>query len=105
MFGNIVGQRFRLNNLVIANIPTVENLAVDVAVTAGKVKAGSVGFAVPVGATMTNGIPGIVPVEATTNANLRLTFTNASAGAINPADTFDFEVFLFDRSGVVAQTV
>ncbi len=104
MFGNEY-RRFKLVNLVIGNITAVTNLDVDVAVTAGKVKAGDVGFAIPTDASMENGIPGIIPVRATTNANLRLTFTNASAGAINPADTHEFDIIMFPSTGQVAQTV
>lgn len=104
MYGNEY-RRFRLNNLVIGNIGAVANLAVDVAVTSGKVKTGDVGFAIAVDANMTDGIPGIIPVVATSNTNIRLLFTNASAGAIDPADTFDFNVVMFPQTGNLAQTV
>jgi hypothetical protein len=102
---NVVARRFVLNNLSIANITAVTNLDVDVSVAAGSVTTGEVGFAVPTDASMTNGIPGIIPVRATANNNIRLTFTNASAGAIDPANTFDFIVFLFGNSGEVQQTI
>jgi hypothetical protein len=102
---NVSAKRFVLNNVAIANITAVTNLDVNVAVAAGSVAAGQVGFAVPTDASMTNGIPGIIPVRATSSSNLRLTFTNASAGAIDPADTFDFIVFLFENTGAVQQTV
>ena len=105
MDGNAVVRRFRFNNLVIANIGAVTNLAVDVAVTAGMVAAGDIGFAIPVDNPIDGGIPAIIPCIATTNANIRLIFTNASAGAINPADTFDFNVVMFPQVGNLAQTV
>lgn len=105
MLANAVVRRFVFNNLVIANIGAVTNLDVDVAVTAGAVEAGMVGFAIATDASMTAGIPGIIPARATANNNIRLTFTNASAGGINPPDTFDFTVFMFQNTGNVQETV
>ena len=100
MFGNATIRRFRFNNLVIGNIVAVTNLAVDVAVPAGSVAAGDVGFAVPVTA-IENGIPAIIPCIATSGTNIRMIFTNASAGAIDPADTHDFNVAMFPQVGEV----
>lgn len=105
MNGNAVVQRFRFNNLVIGNIGAVGTVAVAVAVTAGSVVSGAVGFAVPVDAAFTNGLSGIVPARCTSNAQITLYFANASAAGIDPADTFDFDVFIFPEVGATQQTV
>lgn len=105
MYGNAVVRRFRFNNLAIGSIGAVATVAVAVAVTSGKVVSGQVGFAVPVDAAFTGGLVGIVPARATSAAEITLYFANASAGALDPADTFDFDVFMFPEVGEVAQTV
>ncbi len=100
MLGNSVARRFRFNNLVIAEVGAVVNLAVDVAVPSGTVQEGDVGFAVPV-TVIDGGIPAIIPCIATSATNVRMFFTNASAGAINPADTHDFNAVMFPNVGNV----
>jgi hypothetical protein len=97
--------RFRLNNLVVANIGAAGSLNVDVAITAvpaGYV--GAIGFAVPVDADFTAAL--CAPMaRITSTTNLRLRFPNASAGGIDPADTFDWDVIVFLETGNAQQTI
>ena len=103
--GNCVVKRFRLNNLVIGNIGAAGSLNVDVAISAAHgLTTDSVGIAIPVDADLTAGLPTPI-VRATSNVNLRLRFVNPSAGAIDPADTFDWDVFMFQPTGMIDQTV
>ena len=104
MNGNAVIRRFQFNNVTIASIGAVTTLAVDVAVTAGMVATGDSGFAVPT-VEMDEGLPMMIPCVATSSSNIRMFFTNPSAGAIDPADTFDFIVTMFPAVGQLAQTV
>ena len=100
MLGNAVSRRFRFNNLVIPSIGAADTESVAVAVPSGSVVVGDVGFAVAT-ARMTDGLPGIIPCRATDVDEITLDFANPSAGAIDPADTFDFNVFIFPSTGEV----
>jgi hypothetical protein len=103
--GNCVVKRIRLNNLVVGNIGAAGSLNVDVAVSAALgLTVDSVGIAIPVDADLTAGL--LPPIaRATSTTNLRLRFVNPSAGAIDPADTFDWDVFMFQPTGMVDATV
>ena len=101
--GQVVG--FRLNNLAVGSVGAAGSLNVDVTITAVPSSwVGSIGIALPIDADLTAGLP---PPSAriTSTTNLRLRFANPSAGAIDPADTFDYNVFLFVPSGNLQQTV
>lgn len=104
MFGNTVSARFRLNNLVVANIGAAGSLNVDVTVTSRPNLVGSIGVALPVDNDLTAGLP---PPTArmTTATNLRLRFANPSAAGIDPADTFDWDVYMFLPEGQITQTI
>jgi len=104
MYGNTTSRRFRFNNVVIGNIVAETTIAVDVTVTSGMVAAGDVGFAIPT-VEFTEGLPGIIPCVATSATNVRMFFVNPQDGDVDPADTFDFEVFMFGQTGNIAQTV
>jgi hypothetical protein len=98
--------RFRLNNLVIASVGAAGSLNVDVAINALPADyVGSVGWALPRDADLTAGLPGPIQARITSTTNLRLRFVNPSAGAIDPVDTFDFDVFIFPATGNVQQTI
>lgn len=98
--------RFRLNNLVVASVGAAGSLNVDTTINALPANyVGSVGFAVPVDADLTAGLPGPVMARITSTTNLRLRFVNPSAGAIDPADTFDWDVFIFPETGNAQQTI
>jgi len=101
--GNASVQRFVLNNLVIGSIGAAGSLEVSVDVTGTPLVVGSVGIAIP-RAAMTGGV-GINPVRVTDTNTLTLQFVNGSAAAIDPADTFDFDVFLFTPTGQAQQTI
>lgn len=97
--------RFRLNNLVVANIGAAGSLNVDVAINAVPASyVGCIGIAIPVDADLTAGLP---PPYAriTSTTNLRLRFANPSAGGIDPADTFDYDVIIFLETGTAQQTI
>jgi hypothetical protein len=98
--GNVV--RYIVNNLVIANITAVTTL--EVQVTLPGVAVGDSGFACPRDAKMTNGIA-ILPVRVTAANTAQIPFCNASAGAIDPADTFDFDVYIFKAAGAIQATI
>ena len=61
-------------------------------------RVGDSGIACPRDAKFTNGIA-ILPLRVTANDVVQIPFCNASAGAIDPADTFDFDVYLFRATG------
>jgi hypothetical protein len=97
--------RFVLNNLVVASVGAAGSTNVDTTINAVPASwVGAVGFALPTDADLTAGLP---PPSArvTTTTNLRLRFANPSAGAIDPADTFDWQVFVFVPAGTPQQTV
>lgn len=96
IFGSVTGRRFQVTDLVIASIGAVTSLAVSVAITSGGLVLGDMIVVTP-RAALTNGIVcyGIV-IDAT---HFGIVFVNASAGAIDPADTFDFDVLVFTPTG------
>lgn len=106
MIGNAnLIKRFRLNNLVIANIGAAGSLNVDVTITAVPSDwVGAVGFAIPTDADFTAALSAPM-CRITSTTNLRLRFANASAGGIDPADTFDFDVWMFIPTGQAQQTI
>lgn len=98
--------RFRLQNLVVANIGAAGSLNVDTAINSLPASyVGAVGFAVPVDNDLTAGLPGPIMARITSQTNLRLRFVNPSAGGIDPADTFDWDVFIFPETGAAQQTI
>jgi hypothetical protein len=98
--------RFRLNNLVVANIGAAGSLNVDTAINALPTSfVNAVGWAVPIDSDLTAGLPGPVMARITSTTNLRLRFVNPSAGGIDPADTFDWDVFIFPETGNAQQTI
>jgi hypothetical protein len=94
--------RYTITNLVIGNITAVNTLEVQVTLPGAQV--GDSGFACPRDAKMTNGIS-INPLRVTAPNTVQIPFVNASAGAIDPADTFDFDVYLFRASGNVQAAI
>jgi hypothetical protein len=108
MIGNMVAVnaiRFRLNNLVVASVGAAGSLNVDTTITAVPASyVGCIGVAVPVDTDLTAGLPQPM-ARITSTTNLRLRFTNPSAGAIDPADTFDWDVIIFLETGNPQQTV
>jgi hypothetical protein len=103
--GNSQSARFRLNNLVIASIGAAGSLNVDVTIAAVPSSwVGATGTALPIDADLTAGLP---PPSAriTSTTNLRLRFANPSAGAIDPVDTFDWDVNVQIPAGSAQQTI
>lgn len=97
--------RFRVNNPAIGNIGAAGSLNVDFTINAVPSDwVGAVGFAVPADADLTAGLPPPM-ARITSTTNLRLRFVNPSAGAIDPADTFDYDVFVFPLRGNPQQTI
>lgn len=97
--------RFRLNNLVVANVGAAASLNVDVTINAVPAEwVGAIGIAAPVDADLTAALP---PPYAriTSTTNLRLRFANPSAAGIDPADTFDWEVVIWPERGNAQQTI
>jgi len=91
-------QRYTVENLVIGNITAVLSLLVTVTVAGQQLSAGDgVQVTLRSATPMTNGISfyGVV-VSAT---QLGIVFVNASAGAIDPADTFDFDIYVTKKTG------
>lgn len=91
-------QRFTVENLVIGNITAVTTLVVSVLVAGAGLQAGDGVQVTPrVAAGLTNGIAvyGVI-IDAT---HIGIAFVNASAGAIDPADTFDFDIYVTKKTG------
>lgn len=91
-------QRFTVENLVIASIGAVTTLVVSVTVAGAGLQAGDGVQVTPRVATgLTNGIAvyGVI-IDAT---HIGIAFVNASAGAIDPADTFDFDIYVTKKTG------
>jgi hypothetical protein len=102
---NCVIKRYRANNVTIPDIVTETNAYVDITVPADpRVTVDAVGICVPVDADFTDGV-GILPCRMTTNTNLRLGFVNASAGNIDPDNTFDFDIILILSTGANATEI
>lgn len=101
MFGNTVARRYRFNNLVVGSVGAVGGLNVDVTIPADAgLTTDFVGLALPVDADLTPALP--PPTARVINSTtIRLRFANPSAGAIDPADTFDWDVILFAGTGQV----
>lgn len=90
-----------VENLVIASVGAVTTLVVSVSVPGQQFAAGDGVQVTPRVATgLTNGI-GIygVVIDAT---HIGIAFVNGSAGAIDPADTFDFDIYVTKKSGQAA---
>lgn len=99
--GNCVVKRFQVDNLVIANIVAATTLEVAVALPANSgVAVGDVGLAYPRDAALSTGL-GINPVICRVANTIIIPFVNGTAGAINPADTFDFNIFMFLGTGAL----
>jgi hypothetical protein len=98
-------QRFTVENLVIASIAAVTTLVVSVAVPTGSGLSAGDGVQVTprVATGLTNGIAvyGVI-IDAT---HIGIAFVNASAGAIDPADTFDFDVYVTKKTGAAVASV
>lgn len=90
------GYRYTILNLVIPSIAAVTTTEVQVALPGAQI--GDSGFACPRDAKFTSGIA-ILPLRVTAAGVVQIPFCNASAGAIDPADTFDFDVYLFRATG------
>lgn len=90
------GARYTVENLVIGSIAAVTTLEVQVTLPGAAV--GDGGIAVPRGAAFTNGVA-INPVRVSAANTVQIPFVNGSAGAIDPADTFDFDIYLFKKTG------
>ncbi len=91
--------RYTIDNLVIGNITAVTTLEVQVTLPGANV--GDIGIACPRDAIFTAGV-GINPVRISAANTGQIPFVNGSAGAINPADTFDFTIALIKASGAPA---
>lgn len=100
--GGFQGLRYTVTNLVIPSINAVTTTEVQVTLAGARV--GDSGIACPRDAKMTNGIS-ILPLRVTADDTVQIPFCNASAGAIDPADTFDFDVYLFKSTGPLAGAV
>jgi hypothetical protein len=100
--GSFGGARYVVNNLVIPSIGAVATT--EVQVTLPGVKVGDSGFACPRDAKLTAGIS-ILPIRVTAADTAQIGFVNSSAGAIDPADTFDFDVYIFKSTGAIAATI
>jgi hypothetical protein len=96
------GYRYTVTNLVIPNLGAVSTTEVQVTLQGCRV--GDSGFACPRDAAFTAGIA-ILPLRVTANDTAKIPFVNASAGAIDPADTFDFDVYLWRATGGLAGAV
>lgn len=96
------GLRFTVTNLTIPSIAAVTTTEVQVTLTG--VQVGDSGIACPRDAKMTSGIA-ILPIRVTAANTAQIPFCNASAGAIDPADTFDFDVYIFRASGPLQAAV
>lgn len=101
-YGSSTNWRYTVTNLVIPSIAAVTTTEVQVTLQGCRV--GDSGFACPRDAQMTSGIA-ILPLRVTANDTAKIPFCNASAGAIDPADTFDFDVYLWRATGGLAGAV
>lgn len=104
MFSNCSVLRYTVANLVIPSIAAVTTTEVTVTVSSGGLVVGDVGIAIPRGAAFTSGLA-INPVRVTAATTFVIPFVNASAGALDAADTFDFDVFIFRATGNLNQAI
>jgi hypothetical protein len=93
--GNACVLKFSIANLTIASVGAVTSL--DVSLVCPGVKAGDVGIGVPRDAKFTNGLA-LSPLRCAVDGTMILTVVNGSAGAIDPVDTFDFDIFVLQQS-------
>jgi hypothetical protein len=96
------GARYTVTNLVIPSIAAVTTT--EVQVTLVGVAVGDSGFACPRDAKFTSGLA-ILPLRITAANTAQIPFCNGSAGAIDAADTFDFDVYVFKASGPLTAAV
>jgi hypothetical protein len=99
MFGNaVLKAHVQITDLVIASITAVTTLVKTITVPGASFVAGDAVLVTPRVATgLTNGISIYGVVIAATQ--IGIAFVNASAGAIDPADTFDFDVYVLGNTG------
>lgn len=90
------GYRYTITNLVVASIAAVTTT--EIQVTLPGVKVGDSGFFAPRDAKMLNGIA-LLPIRVTADNTAQLPFCNASAGALDVADTQDYDVYVFRATG------
>lgn len=91
-------QRYTVENLTIPSIGAVATTVVSVTVAGQALAAGDIVLVTPrvtTGLTAGIAVYGVI-VSATV---IGIAFVNASAGAIDPADTFDFDILVFRQSG------
>lgn len=100
--GNCSVYRYTVTNLVIPSIAAVTTTEVQVVLAGAAV--GDGGIACPRDAKLTSGIA-LNPVRISAAGIGQIPFVNASAGAIDPADTFDFDVYLFRATGALSGAV
>lgn len=95
---SVLKAHIQVTDLVIASITAVTTLVKTITVTGANFVAGDgVQVTVRSATGMTNGIALYGVVIAATQ--LGIAFVNASAGAIDPADTFDFDIYVFSGTG------
>jgi hypothetical protein len=95
-------RRYLVNNLVIPSIAAVTTTEVTVTVSNGGLPSGGGGFAVP-RVALSGGLA-ILPIRVVSATTFVIPFCNASAGAIDNADTVEFDCYIFEPGGV-AQSV
>lgn len=92
----IIKAHVQIANLAIASITAVTTLLKSVAVAGANFAAGDIVLVSPQG-TFTNGVAIYGSIIDATHVGIN--FVNASAGAIDPADTFTFDILVFSRHG------
>jgi len=99
MFGNaVLKAHIQVTDLAIASITAVTTLVKTITVAGANFVAGDAVLVTVRSTTgITNGIAMYGVVIAATQVGIA--FVNASAGAIDPADTFDFDVYVLAGSG------
>lgn len=95
MAGNACVLKYSIDNLVIPSIAAVTTT--EVAINCPGVMPGDIGVAIPRNAAFTNGLS-IGHARCAVAGVLQLPFVNASAGAIDAADTFDFDILVIQQS-------
>lgn len=100
--GNASVYRYTVTNLVIPSIAAVTTTEVQVTLAGARV--GDSGIACPRDAKLTSGLA-LNPIRITADNTAQIPFVNASAGAIDAADTFDFDVYLFRATGQLSGAV
>jgi hypothetical protein len=91
--------RYTISNLVIASIGAVTTT--EITVTCPGVAVGDTGIASPRDAAFTNGLA-INPIRVSAANTVKIPIVNASAGAIDAPDTFDFDIIIFKATGNAA---